>query len=426
MRTELNPEMKANTSAGTLAASWGLAVGIVLIAVNMRAPLTAVGPIVGLIRDELELSNTWAGMLTTLPLMAFAVFSLAAPRLVRKFSMEWVLTGAVILLTAGLALRSSFGIVALFAGTLLIGTGISLCNVLLPGLVKRDFPRQVGLVTGMYLVSMNLFGALGSGLSIPLAQGLGWGWKGALGIWTVFGILTLIFWLPQVRARRRASDKAVVHASGEDARKVNIWRSLLAWQITIFMGLQSFVFYVMIAWVPEILVTKGMGTEEAGWVMSAMMMALIPFLFAVPIIAGKLKDQRVLVYVTALMAFAGTLGILYGSLGTAWLWVLLLGISTAFAFSIALMFFTLRTRTAQQAAELSGMAQAAGYLMASVGPALFGYLYDITGSWNIPLYLLLGVIAILLVTGYGSGQPRYVGEPSRRPAGPKDRESEGK
>jgi CP family cyanate transporter-like MFS transporter len=412
MRTELSSEMKANTSArGSLAISWGLAIGITLIAINMRAPITAVGPLVGMIRDELALSNTWAGMLTTLPLVAFALFSLAAPWLVRRYSIEWVLMASVIVLTAGIALRSAFGVGTLFFGTLLIGTGISLCNVLLPGLVKREFPQQVGFVTGLYLVSMNLFGAIGSGLSIPLASGLGLGWKGALGIWAIFGIITILVWVPQFRHRR--TETARVHAAGGSEKKVNMWRSFLAWQVTIFMGMQSLVYYVMITWVPEILISKGMDIEHAGWVLSVMMLALIPFTFFVPIIAGRLRDQRILVYVMALTAFGGTLGLLYGSLKTAWFWVLILGISTAIAFSTALMFFTLRTRTAQQAAELSGMAQAAGYLMAAVGPALFGYLYDVTGNWTVPLYLLLGVIALLVLAGFGSGKRRYVGETER-------------
>ena len=185
------------------AAPWVLLLGVIFIAVNMRAPLTSVGPLVELIRDHLQLSNTMAGMITTLPLLSFALFSPFVPKLAKRFGMETVLFLAVIFLTIGIAMRALSGstIIILYVGTAILGLGIAACNVLLPSLVKREFPERIGLMTGVYSISMNLFGAIASGVSIPIAVGFGFGWQGALGIWGVLSILGIVFWIPQLKRR---------------------------------------------------------------------------------------------------------------------------------------------------------------------------------------------------------------------------------
>lgn len=388
-------------------ARWIIILGIIVIATNLRAPLTSVGPLVSLIRDNIHISNTLAGLISTVPLLAFALLSPFVPKLGRKFGAELIILISLIFLTIGIALRSLTGAVNLYIGTAIIGFAIAVCNVLLPSLIKREFPKQVGTMTGVYAISMNLCGAIASGISIPLAVGLGLKWQGALGIWGILSIVSIIFWLPQMKYRTKQtsvdSNKQVVN------NHVNIWRSPLAWQVTLFMGIQSTIFYVLIAWLPEILKHQGISSSQSGWFLSIMQLALLPFTFIVPIIAGRMSSQRSLVAITSTLLLIGTLGLIYGSPSMILLWIIILGIGGGFAFSLSMMFFSLRTVNAHQAAELSGMAQSIGYLLAAIGPALIGYLHDVTNSWTLPLFILVGASVLLFIFGLGASRNQFVG-----------------
>lgn len=385
-----------------------LLIGVIFIAVNMRAPLTSVGPLVELIRDHLHLSNTMAGMITTLPLLSFALFSPFVPNLSKRFGMETVLFMAVIFLTIGIMMRALSGsaILILYTGTAILGLGIAACNVLLPSLVKREFPKRIGLMTGIYSISMNLFGAIASGISIPIAIGFGFGWHGALGVWGVLSILGILFWVPQIK---RLSGITPAQPQATDKR-LNIWRSPLAWQVTLFMGLQSTLFYVLVAWLPEILNQQGISADQSGWLLSLMQLAVLPVTFVAPILAGRLKNQLPIVMITSISILTGLLGLLYGSIHLVVLWIVILGIGAGFAFGLAMILFSLRTKNAQEAAELSGMAQSFGYLLAAIGPMLIGYLHDLTNGWTIPLLLLSAASVLLFVVGLGAGRNRFVGD----------------
>jgi len=385
---------------------WILIVGIVFIAANLRAPLTSVGPIVGLIKNDMNISNTLAGMITTLPLLAFALFSPIVPKLGQKFGVERIIFGSIVFLTVGIAIRSLSGVAALYIGTAILGLAISVGNVLLPGLIKREFPERIGLMTGVYSISMNLFGAIASGVSVPIALGVGFGWKGALVIWGIFSFISIIFWLPQMKHLNAKRD--TVHNKTVN-NHVNLWGSALAWQVTLFMGLQSMIFYVLVAWLPEILKQHGLNSSQSGLMLSVMQLALLPFTFIVPVIAGRMSSQRSLVIITAILLLIGMFGLLYGSLNLIVLWISALGIGGGFAFSLAMMFFGLRTRNAQQAAELSGMAQSIGYLLAAIGPTLFGFIHDATNSWTIPLLILVGASILLFIFGLGASKAQYIG-----------------
>ncbi|MFS0661033.1 MFS transporter [Niallia alba] len=387
-------------------AVWMIIVGIIFIAVNLRAPLTSVGPLVGIIRDEIHISNTLAGMITTLPLLSFALFSPIVPKLARKIGVEVIILISIIFLTIGIILRSLSGVATLYVGTAVLGLAISVSNVLLPSLIKRDFPTRIGLMTGVYSISMNLLGAIASGISVPIAIGLGFGWQGALGIWGMLSFISIVLWVPQIKRQNRETTDIQNQVLESN---VNLWRSALAWQVTLFMGLQSMVFYILIAWLPEILKQQGISSDQSGWLLSVMQLALLPFTFIVPIIAGRMKSQRFLVTITTILLLSGTLGLIYGSLSLIVCWIVMLGIGGGFAFSLAMMFFGLRTENAGQAAELSGMAQSVGYLLAAIGPTLFGYLHDVTNSWTIPLFILVGASILLLIFGLGAARDRYIG-----------------
>ena len=369
---------------------------IITVGANLRAPLTSVGPLVSDIRASLGISSFAAGFLTTLPLLAFAAVSPFAAKLSRKYGMQTVLFAASVLITTGVFLRMVSDVGTLFAGTLLIGLGIAFGNVLIPGMIKSGFPGHVGLMTGIYAVSMNVCAAIASGLSVPVAGKLGW--NGSLGYWGFVSIVALLVLLPQVKLPK--SDPG-----GQAAKSgVNMWKSKLAWCITVFMGLQSLIFYTTVAWLPEIMTGRGITISAAGWMLSIMQFALIPFTFIIPIIAGRMKSQIPLVLLTGALFITGTLGILYGSASLMLIWVILIGIGGGTAFSLAMMFFSLRTRSPQEAAELSGMAQSFGYLLAAAGPALFGILHDATNSWTMPLLLLLLVSVVILLAGLVSGR----------------------
>lgn len=304
-------------------AVWMVIIGIIFIAANLRAPLTSVGPIVGFIRDDLHISNTLAGMITTLPLLSFALFSQIVPKLARKFGVEMMILMSIIFLTLGIILRLLSGVAALYIGTAVLGLAISISNVLLPSLIKQEFPTRIGLMTGVYSISMNLLAAIASGLSVPIAIGLGIGWQGGLGIWGILSFVSILFWLPQIKHLNK--ETAAVRNKVVDSQ-VNLWRSPLAWQVTLFMGLQSMVFYILIAWLPEILQQQGISSDQSGWLLSVMQLALLPFTFIVPIIAGRMKSQRSLVTIMSALLLAGTLGLIYGSAKLIVCWIIMIGI----------------------------------------------------------------------------------------------------
>lgn len=400
VRSETKPMMVEKS----MASNWPIIIGIVLISLTMRSPLTSVGPLVGMIREALGLSNAGVGLLTTLPLLAFALLSPIVPFLARRFEMERTLLYALVLLMVGIAIRSLPATVSLFSGTALLGLAIAVCNVLIPSLIKRDFFHQVGLMTGVYSVSMNLCGAIASGVSVPLARNFGFGWNGALGIWGAFALLAALIWLPQARMNKASSGTK----TGGASERRSLLGSSLAWMITIFMGIQSFIFYVLVAWLPEIMTSRGLNEDSSGWMLSLFQIASLPVSFIVPIIAGRMKNQRILVIIMAILLFVSLGGLYFGGNAFISLWTILLGIGGGFAFSLAMIFLSLRTKDAYDAASLSGMSQSFGYLLAATGPILFGLLHDITESWNPPLVFLLFASALLFIAGLGASKNHTV------------------
>ncbi|HAZ55536.1 MAG TPA: MFS transporter, partial [Franconibacter helveticus] len=207
-----------------------LLAGILTIATTLRVTFTGAAPLLDAIRDAFDLSTASTGVLTTLPLLAFAVVSPLAAGVAHRFGMERSLFGALLLICAGIALRSAGGATGLFVGTAVIGCGIALGNVLLPGMIKRDFPGQVARLTGAYSLTMGAAAALGSALVVPVAA-LGFGWRGALLALMAFPLLALLLWLPQLRQKRAST---VTGPSPHEQRA--LWRSSLAWHVTLFLG----------------------------------------------------------------------------------------------------------------------------------------------------------------------------------------------
>ena len=381
--------------------TWLLIIGIIFIAATLRSPLTSVGPIIAPIRDGLGMSNVLAGFLTTIPLLAFALISPIAPKLSKKYGMELTLFISLILLTVGMLIRSAGSILFLIAGTFLIGVAIAFGNVLLPALLKLSFPLHIGLMTGIYSVAMNISATTASGISAPIVANTGFGWQGALAIWAPLSMLAVLLWMPQLKNKRSVQTQPKKRAGDKSNQ---LWKSPVAWAVTVFMGMQSLLFYCTSAWMPEMLTSSGMDPERAGWMLALFQIAQLPVTFTIPILAGRMKDQRIIVIGVAALFLIGYGGVLAGELSLIALWMILIGIAAGASFGLAMMFFTLRTETHTEAAELSGMAQSSGYLLAAVGPVLFGYLHDVTSSWESPMIIFMIVSLLLLVCGMKAGK----------------------
>ncbi|KAA6447206.1 MFS transporter [Bacillus swezeyi] len=381
-----------------------LIAGIIIIAFNLRPAITSVGPLISSIRSDLDMTNGMAGFLTTLPLLSFALLSPIAPKLGQKLGNERTLWVGLVVLLIGILLRSYGDAFTLLAGTALIGVGIAICNVLLPSLIKHKFPDKAGIMTSFYTTSMSIFAAIASGISIPLSHGLQWGWSASLMVWAGLAFFAILIWIPQLRYHDTANRTVQIQTDGQ-----TVWRSKIAWHVTFFMGIQSFLFYCTIAWLPEILRSHGMSISLAGWMLSLMQFASLPSTFLTPVLAGRFRSQKSIVLGLGILYLAGMSGLLYGG-NTAMLtlWVVLIGIGQGSSISLALALIGLRSENADQAAALSGMSQSAGYLLAAIGPSFVGFLYDHTHSWNGPILLFITALVALIGAGLGAGRNQYI------------------
>ena len=371
-----------------------LFIGILLIGASLRAPITSVGIALPSIKDTLNLSNTSVSLITIIPLLSFAVISLFAAKISHKFGLERTVFGALILICVGIALRAITGVSWLYVGTILIGVGIAFGNVLTPGIIKMNFPLRIGIMTGYYTVVMNIFGSVSSYVTAPLVKHFNYNIAISLiGIVTFIGIITWSFQL----------NKHETVNSSQTTTNINVWKSPLSWQITLLMGGQSMIFYSLINWLPEFLLSHGTPINEAGIYLSILQLAIIPLTFVTPIFAEKLKNQVLITFVTGLLFVLGILTLMLQP-NWAFLGIILIGVASGLAFGLVNTFFGLRTENGLTAAKLSGMSQSVGYLFAAIGPLLFGILHDATNSWNMSFGILLVTSIIIMIIGSRAGR----------------------
>jgi MFS transporter, CP family, cyanate transporter len=374
-----------------------------LLAANLRPALTTVGPLLGTIRSSLHLSGTAAGLLPSLPLLILAGFSPFAG-LGRVFGIERTLAGCLMLIVAGIVLRSQGSIVALFGGTVVFAAGIAVANVLVPSLIKRDFPQQVGGITTAYVMVMSLTGAVATGLAVPLAAHLAGGWRSSLAVWAAFAALAFVCWLPETRT----ANAAVADRRAEDrAAGTPIWRSAMAWQVTAFMGLQFLIYYVIISWVPLFLVDHGHSAAGAGWLLTLYQMMSFAVGVVAPALMRRGRDQRALAVAASAVTALAIAGLLAAP-RLAGLWLLVCGASFGVSFILSFALIGMRASDHRRAASLSTMSQAVAYFIAAAGPVAFGWLHDHSTGWTVPMLCLLAIPLIQAVAGFGAGRAGQV------------------
>ncbi|MCT1576545.1 MFS transporter [Oceanobacillus kimchii] len=380
-----------------------LILAILFIASTLRSPITSVGPLIPIFRNELEVTNAMIGLINTLPLIAFGIFSSFVPTLSRKLGMEITLLMAMVVLSIGIYIRSIGDISMLLFGTLLLGIAISVGNVLMPGLIKSSFPYRIGLMTGIYSVTMNLFGALASGISVPITSFPSLDWRNAMQVWSVISLIAVIILLLRLPMIRSSRKKVFVDVKSQPPTA--LFKSKIAWAVTFFMGFQSFIPYSLFTWLPDILLAKGFSESDAGWFIAILQMGIIPTTFVAPIIAGKMNDQRIIGCIAGLLFFSGLFGITFtSSTNLIIAFLLLTGVGAGTAFSLAMMFFVLRTETVAQSSQLSSMAQSVGYMVAALGPLLLGFISEWTNGWTIPLVILMIVALCIAILGTIAGK----------------------
>lgn len=380
-------------------------VAVLLVASCLRPALTSVGPVLDLIGADAGLGNTALGVLGALPLLAFALLSPLVHLLSRRFGADPVILWAMAALAAGTALRSLPGLAWLWAGTVVVGGAIAVGNVLVPAVVKRDHPGDLSRVTGIYTAVMTGFAALASGVAVPIAAATGGGWRWSLAVWAGLALVAAAVWAMRMRDSYTPAALSAEPAPAAP-RDRPMWKSATAWQVTLFMGLQSTTFYLLATWLPAIEAEHGVDAGTAGWHLFLYHAVGIVSGLAVIAVMGRKADQRaasVLVSVPMVAAMAGMLWVP----GWAVVWAVLAGISAGSAIVVALALIGLRTRTHLHTTRLSGMALSVGYVLAAIGPVAAGWLADYSGTWT-PVLVLVAVLALAQVyVALLAGRDRY-------------------
>ena len=354
---------------------------VLFTAFSLRPPIISVSPLVEIIREDLSLSASTAGLITTIPLLVFAAMSPLAGGIAGRFGLGRTLCFALVCISGGIFIRSWLGVPGLLGGTALVGLGIACGNVLLPAVVKSQYPDRVGPMTAMYATAMNGLAGVASAVSVPLAVRAGLGWRSALLLWSLPAMVGVVLWL-------RNRSLQLGSTGGKSAKP--IWRHKTAWRVAVYMGFQSLFFFSFMAWAPSMLTAKGFDAETAGYLVTVYQLTGIPGNLLMPLLAARVKDQRTLALVIGLSYTLG-LAVFWaaGSLPVLIVTLVVMGVGTGACFSYCMTLMSLRAGSAPIAAKLSGMSQSVGYVIAAVGPVLLGRLADVTGGWNASSFCML-------------------------------------
>ncbi|MGW0810559.1 CynX/NimT family MFS transporter [Nonomuraea sp. NPDC002799] len=380
-----------------------LVAGFVLAALNLRPAIAGVSPLLDEIMDDVGLSPAGGGAITTVMVVCLGVFGPVTPLLARRVGLDRTLLAGLLVIAAGVTLRALDGAPALYLGSALAATAIAVMNVSMPGVVKQHFPSRVNLLTGVYVSSVVAGATIASGAVIPLERATGFGWRGVSVLLAVPALAAALLWLPQA-IRRPAGAQNGPRPFG------TVLRSRVTWYVTALMGLQSLTFYVMLAWLPTIFVESGLPADQAGYLLSLTNLVQVVTSLAVPMLAGRRESQVSYVVGAGVLTVLGYLGLLLAPMAAPWLWMIVLGIGQGASFALALLIIALRPADPATVTALSAVAQSVGYVIAAVGPLLFGLLRQLSGGWSAPLLAGLGVLVLQIAAGWLAGRPATLGK----------------
>lgn len=374
---------------------WLVLCAMILLATNMRSPIVALGSIAPVVQGALHISETQIGWLGAVPMLTFALGAFIAPAIGKRFGLENTLIAMISLLTMGMIVRSLIPTwMGFLGGTLLLTLAIGFANTLAAPVIKQRTPNHIPLITGLFSLTMTVSAGIVAGVVLPLSEQVGWQW--ALGGWSILGVFAIVIWV-FLRLRLGSSSDQIVPIATQGSSDISMWRTSFAWQIAIFMGLQSLLFYTAASFLPSIWLSKGLSAVSAGQMNSVFQFMAPVAILSLTWLVNRGRPIQALAVFAAVLNVIGILGVSYLSADLAWLWSALMGIGCSAIFTLSMMLFSMRTYTANQSSELSGMAQAVGYLIAFFGPLGTGWLHEATDNWDLPLFIML----ILMVVNVG-------------------------
>ncbi len=365
------------------------AVAMLLLALNLRLGISSIGPVLPQILHDLGATVVFGSLLTTVPVVMMGLASPLSGRLADRFGVEWTVIAA--LLVIGVATLVRLWAVTqwlLVLSALLLGIGIAAGNTMLPAIVRRYFPVHVALMTGLYTAGINV-GAAGAALVTPqLTRGDGPTWRGALATWAIVAAVGVLAWLAFVRqfAPRRHRSLA------QDAR-----RSGYAWLVALFFGLQSMVYYGVLAWLAPLYEERGWSKTQAGLLLSVMTASQIAGSLSISFIIQRTGRLVAGLRATALLNAVVLLLVSLTPLSAPWPWAALLGLGTGGIFTLALTVPIMVTDSVDAARRLTASTLCYGYLLASTGPFVVGLLRSASGGFTWSFAALGGLCLVALV-----------------------------
>ncbi|MBP7753189.1 MAG: MFS transporter [Veillonella sp.] len=390
-----------------------LAVAMLILALNLRVPFLAVTPLFPFIKLDYGLSNSVISLLTVLPLFVFAMGSFLASFIAERWGIGRTLMGGLCSIFVGEIIRYVGGEPGLFIGTVCLSAGIVLGNVLLPSLIRGFFTGHVGLMTGAYSTLAQVATTLFLAFAVPLT--LLMGWHDAVMIVSIAAVVALALWWPyrKLELPKRATDNAV-----GDGPKRFMWQRLkalysqpLAWQISFFMGLQSLVFFCSATWIPTLAISRGLTPTQGGLLGFLLQGGALICSFLTPLVMARVKKQSVLTACITLLNVVGLVLLLNSTtFQTIAIATLVISVAVGSTFVIGLMYFVVRSPSAQTAALVSGTGQSIGYTLAALGPLMMGVLVDITGTWSVPITVVICIVFVCAWCGYLGGRQRVLKE----------------
>ncbi len=427
---------------------------IAALAFNLRAAITSLPPVFPELETRLHLSSATVTLLAATPVLCFGAVSGLAAWLSRRLGEERALFGALILVSAGLLLRGALPGSMLFPGTIVACGAIAIMNVLLSSMIKRRAPARAGLLIGIYLTSLATGAVIASLISVPLFDATGGSVRITLGLWGLPAVAATLVWISQLRYRSRAARSAhpaapappsgpapapapapapppapppapapaqapapapapapgpaEAPAAPAGRAGIAVYRHTLAWQVTAFMGLQSLLYYAGVSWLPELFRDRGDGAAAAGTLLAVLGLGNLLTSLSTPVLAHRMRDQRVLVVPVVIVTAGGLAGALWAPLGSAVFWMLVLGAAQGAALGLAIFFTMARAPDPATAASLSSLAQSVGYLLSAAGPLAVGFLRAATGGWTVPVAMLLIICGVELAVGLFAGRPKVL------------------